>query len=189
MQAARGASLSSSGKSTGPSAVHWILFVSTASTFYVVDQITKAWALAALADDPVPVIGDWFTLRLVFNPGAAFSAGTEYTIVFTFLAIVAVGVVLFLSRKVASRVWALGLGLLLAGVAGNLTDRLLRDPEPMYGHVIDFLSFGSFPVFNIADICINVAAAVIILQSLRGIALDGTKESGGRAAAPSEESP
>lgn len=157
------------------SARHWALFAAVALVGYVLDQATKAWALAALADESIPVVGDWFTLRLVFNPGAAFSAGTEYTIVFTVAAALATFVVLFLSRRVRSRVWAVGLGFLLAGVTGNLTDRLLRDPEPLRGHVIDFLSFGSFPVFNVADVCINVAAGVIILQSLRGIALDGSR--------------
>ena len=177
MQAARGASLSPSGTTTGPSVVHWSLFAAAALLGYAVDQVTKAWALTKLDDTTIAVIGDWFVLRLVFNPGAAFSTGTEYTIVFTCLAMLAVVVVLLLSRRVASRVWALGLGLLLAGVAGNLTDRLFRDPEPFRGHVIDFLSFGSFPVFNFADVFINVAAGVIIIQSLRGVALDGTRES------------
>lgn len=176
MQAARGASLNDSDLTPRPSAVHWSLFGGVALVAYLVDQLTKWWAVASLADGPVPVIGDWFRLRLVFNPGAAFSTGVEYTIVFTALSAVAVVVVLFLSRRLGSRMWAFGLGILLAGVAGNLTDRILRDPEPLRGHVVDFLSFGTFPVFNVADICINVAAGVIILQSLRGIGLDGVRD-------------
>ncbi|MBE7323215.1 signal peptidase II [Nocardioides sp. Y6] len=175
MQAARGASLSPSDHTSSPSKGLWSLFAAVALAGYLADQATKAWALAALEDRSVPVIGDWFTLRLVFNPGAAFSTGTEYTIVFTGLSMVATAVVLVISRRIGSRLWAFGLGALLAGVVGNLTDRLLRDPEPFRGHVIDFLSFGSFPVFNLADVCINVAAGVIIVQSLRGIALDGTR--------------
>lgn len=175
MQAARGASLTPSDHTTSPSVRPWSLFAAVAVLGYLIDQSTKAWALVALEDAPVAVIGDWFTLRLVFNPGAAFSTGTEYTIVFTGISLVATAVVLFLSRRIHSPLWAFGLGSLLAGVVGNLTDRLFRDPEPLRGHVVDFLSFGSFPVFNVADICINVAAGVIILQSLRGVALDGTR--------------
>jgi signal peptidase II len=81
-----------------------------------------------------------------------------------------------LSRRVASTGWALALGILLGGVAGNLTDRIVRPPEPFHGHVVDFLMLPNWPVFNIADICINVAAGLIILQTFRGISLDGTRE-------------
>lgn len=140
------------------------------------DQVTKGWAVTALADDEIGVIGDWFRLRLVFNPGAAFSTGTEYTVVFTCLAAVAVAVVLHLSRRVRSPLWAVGLGMLLAGVGGNLIDRVFRSPGVFRGHVVDFLSFGTFPVFNVADMMINVAAGVIIVQSLRGVRLDGSRE-------------
>ena len=68
-----------------------------------------------------------------------------------------------------------GLGLLLAGVAGNLTDRVLREPGPMRGHVIAFLMLPNWPVFNIADVCINVAAGIILVQAFRGVRLDGTR--------------
>ena len=146
---------------------------------YLVDQATKWWAVAALSDGPVNVLGEWFRLRLVFNPGAAFSTGTQYTVVFTAISAVAVVAVLWFSRRLGSKVWAVGLGALLAGVAGNLTDRLFRAPEPFWGHVVDFLSFGTFPVFNVADVCINVAAGVIIVQSLRGVGLDGRKDGAG----------
>ncbi|GGD18826.1 signal peptidase II [Nocardioides daphniae] len=176
MQAARGASLTPSDSTTGLSVPHWSLFATVAVIGYLVDQLTKAWALETLDDRIIGVIGDWFTLRLVFNPGAAFSTGAEFTIVFTCLSTAAAVTVLFLSRRVASKVWAVGLGALLAGVLGNLTDRVFREPEPFHGHVIDFLSFGDFPVFNVADVLINVAAGVIILQSLRGVSLDGSRD-------------
>ena len=52
----------------------------------------------------------------------------------------------------------------------------MRQPEPFHGHVVDFLMLPSFPVFNIADICINIAAGLIILQTFRGIHLDGSRE-------------
>ena len=189
MQAARGASLKPSDPTPRPTAVHWSLFGGVAVAAYLLDQVTKAWAVAALADGPIDVWGEWFQLRLVFNPGAAFSTGTQYTIVFTVISAVAVVAVLWFSRRVRSRVWAVGLGVLLAGVAGNLTDRLFRDPEPFRGHVVDFLSFGTFPVFNVADICINVAAGVIILQSVRGIGLDGVRDTDRKTAGDPDELP
>ncbi len=92
------------------------------------------------------------------------------------LAIVAVCLVLAFSVRVRNGVWAVAFGLLLAGVGGNLTDRLFREPGPMRGHVVDFLQLPNWPVFNIADICINLAAGLIILQTFRGIALDGSRE-------------
>jgi signal peptidase II len=180
MQAARGASLNPSDQADPVPARRRVdarlVLAGVAVLAYVLDLGSKQWALSALADGDIPVLGDWFTLHLTFNPGAAFSTGTDFTIVFTALAMVAVVVVLWLSRRVASTGWALALGILLGGVAGNLTDRIVRPPEPFHGHVVDFLMLPNWPVFNIADICINVAAGLIILQTFRGISLDGTRE-------------
>ncbi|WP_181310659.1 signal peptidase II [Nocardioides campestrisoli] len=186
MQAARGASLTPSDHVTSPDRRRRArqVFVILVVTGLLIDQGSKVWALAALADSDRALLGDWFTLHLVFNPGAAFSLGTEYTVVLTCLAIVAVGVILFLSRRLGSIFWAWGLGLLLAGVGGNLIDRVFRDPSPMRGHVVDFLRLPNWPVFNFADVFINVAAAIIIVQSFRGIALDGSRDT---AAAKAEE--
>jgi signal peptidase II len=142
---------------------------------YGTDLLTKTLALRNLGGDPVPVVGDLLQLRLVRNPGAAFSLGTSYTAVLTVIAVIAAVVVLVLARRVADRLWAFGLGCLLGGVLGNLTDRVFREPSFMQGHVIDFLELPSWPVFNVADICINVAAGVIILQALRGITLGGER--------------
>lgn len=180
MQAARGASLTTSDQvdqSRPRRARVRVLFLALAAVVYALDQGTKQWALSALRDGDIPVFGDWFVLHLTFNPGAAFSAGEDFTIVFTVLAMVAVGVVLWLGRRVDSWLWAVALGVLLGGVAGNLTDRLVREPEPLHGHVVDFLMLPNWPVFNIADICINVAAGLIILQTFRGVALDGSRGS------------
>jgi signal peptidase II len=143
---------------------------------YGVDLLSKQLAVSRLADGDVPVLGDWFVLHLTFNPGAAFSLGTDFTVALSCLAVAAVCVVLVVARRVGSRTWALALGLLLGGVAGNLTDRLFREPGPMRGHVVDLFMLPHWPVFNVADICINVAAGLIILHTFRGIALDGTRE-------------
>jgi signal peptidase II len=127
--------------------------------------------------ETVDLVGPVFGLHLTRNPGAAFSTGTAYTELLSVLSIVAVGAVLWVSRRLGSRLWAVGLGALLAGVAGNLTDRLLREPGPLRGHVVDYLRIPHWPIFNIADICINVAAAIIIVQALRGIGVDGRRAS------------
>jgi signal peptidase II len=181
MQAARGASLSDDDDTSQQTASRpgrtrsRLVFAAVALTAYAVDLVTKHLAVTRLADGDVPVFGDWFVLHLTRNPGAAFSTGTEYTFLLSCLAVVAVLVVLWFSRRLADRWWAVGLGLLLGGVAGNLTDRLFRDPGPMLGHVIDLFMLPNWPVFNIADICINAAAGVILLQTFRGIGLDGRR--------------
>lgn len=180
MQAARGASLTGDEDDTsrpeGSRARSVLIFAAVALTAYAVDVISKIVAVEKLTDRPdVELVGELFVLHLVRNPGAAFSTGTEYTEIFSVLAIVAVGVVLWLARKVGSVGWAVALGFLLAGVAGNLTDRLLREPGPLRGHVIDMFMLPNWPVFNVADICINVAAALILVQVYRGIRIDGSR--------------
>ena len=143
---------------------------------YAIDLVTKTLAVARLSDgEDVELLGSWLVLHLTRNPGAAFSTGTEFTEVLSCVAIVAVGVVLWLSRRLRSAIWGVALGLLLAGVSGNLTDRLLREPAPLRGHVIDFLMLPNWPIFNVADMCINVAAGLILVQAFRGVRLDGSR--------------
>ena len=172
MQAARGASLTDSDK-TRRRRLRLLLFA-CAALVYLLDVATKVVAVARLEPGrSVEVVGDVLQLTLVRNPGAAFGAGTSFTLVLSLVAIGAVVTVLVLSRRVGSIGWAVALGLLLGGVAGNLTDRLLRSPGVLRGHVVDFLQIPNWPVFNVADISINVAAGLIVVLSLRGRALDG----------------
>jgi signal peptidase II len=163
------------------------LFAAVATLGYAADLGTKELVLARLEPHTaLPLVGDWFSLFLTFNSGAAFSLGTSYTLVLSCVAIVAAVAVLWAVRRLRSTGWALGLGFLLAGVLGNLTDRVFRDPSPLRGHVVDFLRFPNFPVFNVADICINIAAGLIVLQAIRGMRVDGTREAadGRRVADP-----
>jgi signal peptidase II len=182
MQAARGASLKPSDPAPSPVRTdhrkrYLPLFALVAVLGYAVDLGTKQLALNHLGSaTPVQVVGDAFTLFLTFNSGAAFSLGTSYTLVLSWIAVLAASATLWFARRLGSTGWALALGFLLAGILGNLTDRVFREPGPMRGHVVDFLRFPNFPVFNVADVCINIAAGLIILQTIRGIRLDGTRE-------------
>ena len=187
MQAARGASLTGDAHEPDDTAqtrprgsrlpLLGALRGGRASSAYAVDVVSKILAVEQLTDGPdVELVGEFLVLHLVRNPGAAFSTGTAYTEVLTCLAIAAVVVILLPGvRRLGSPAWAVALGLLLAGVAGNLTDRLLREPGPLRGHVIDFFMLPNWPVFNVADMCINVAAVLILIQVFRGIRLDGTR--------------
>jgi signal peptidase II len=100
--------------------------------------------------------------RLVYwhNTGAAFGMFQDAAAVFTVLAFVVIGAILFYYPQIEGEGWLfrLALGLQLAGAAGNLIDRLTQG-----GKVTDFISIGTFPVFNVADSAISVGTAVLIL--------------------------
>ncbi|KQY63996.1 MULTISPECIES: signal peptidase II [unclassified Nocardioides] len=181
MQAARGTSLNTSDTPVSGTVDHsrrtrsLQIFWGVGLIGFLADLLSKNWALESLEGrGRVDVVGDLFGFRLTRNPGAAFSTGTAFTEALTVFAMLAVCVVVFLSFRVRSTGWALGFGFLLAGVGGNLADRLTRDPGVMRGHVIDFLELPHWPIFNVADILINLAALTIIVMSIRGRRLDGT---------------
>jgi signal peptidase II len=157
------------------------------------DQFTKYLAIENLPpEEPVQVLGEFLQFYLVRNPGAAFSFGEGVTWIFTIALAVVAGVIVWLAfTRVHSRLWAVVLGLLLGGVLGNLTDRLLREPGFPVGHVIDFIStpwmwFWTNPaIYNVADIFIVSMMVAVALLVLVGMRLDGTRER--RAAADADE--
>ncbi|MCA1982501.1 signal peptidase II [Nocardioides nematodiphilus] len=151
-----------------------LLFAVVALAAYAVDQVTKALAAAHLTPgEPRDLLGSLLRLNLTRNPGAAFSTGTGHTVLFTLLAIVALVVTTWFALRSGTRLWSVALGILAAGIAGNLTDRILRAPQGFSGHVVDFLELPHWPIFNVADICINVAALLILVLAWRGVRLDG----------------
>lgn len=145
-----------------------LLAVGIAVAGIVLDQATKALAIARLDPaQPIELLGGLLTLRLIRNPGAAFSMGEEFTVVLTCIAIAALaGVSGWLLPKVRHIGWAVATGCLLAGIVGNLIDRLFREPGPFRGHVIDFLQLPHFAIFNVADMFITAAAVLVIWLSL-----------------------
>ncbi|NHC12265.1 signal peptidase II [Motilibacter sp. E257] len=137
---------------------------------YAVDQVTKVVAKSALeGKEPVEVLDGVLQLRLVLNPGAAFGIAGGATVLFTVVAAVVAVVIIRMARTLHSTAWAVALGLLLGGALGNLTDRVLRAPGLFRGHVVDFLELPNWPVFNVADMAICCAAALLVLLSLRGV--------------------
>ena len=183
MQATRGTSLSSTDPQAGDSSRvsrHRLLFALVAVSAYAVDLIAKVLAVRHLTPgEPVDVVGSLLRFDLVRNPGAAFSTGTSYTLVLSVIALVAAGVVIRFGRRLGDRIWAVALGLLLAGVCGNLTDRIFREPGVLRGHVVDFLALPHWPVFNVADMLIDVAVVLIIIQTWRGIGITGARSQRG----------
>lgn len=152
-----------------------VLLGAVALALYGADQFAKHLIVTTLRDGQlVPVLGQVLQFHYVTNSGAAFSLATGFTWI---LSIVAVGVVVFIvwfARRIRSLGWACVFGLVLGGAAGNLTDRLFREPGFGTGHVVDFIQVWGFPaIFNIADSGIVVAMGLFIILSLRGIGLDG----------------
>jgi signal peptidase II len=153
-----------------------LVFALVAVTAYAVDLLTKVLAARYLTPgERVDVVGSLLRLDLVRNPGAAFSTGTSYTLLLSVIALIAAGVVIRFGRRLGDMTWAVALGLLLAGVCGNLTDRIFREPGFLRGHVVDFLELPHWPVFNVADMLIDAAVILIIVQTWRGIRITGAR--------------
>jgi signal peptidase II len=138
---------------------------------YALDQLTKWLVLQHIAaDEPRIIVPDFFMLVYVTNTGAAFGSFKNNNWFFIILSCVAIVVVLtLLFRRHTADAWRdTSLALLLAGVFGNLTDRL------HHGAVIDFLVFdlhvpfaSPWPAFNVADACICIAVGCFMIHSFR----------------------
>jgi signal peptidase II len=134
----------------------------TAFLVFLADYLTKYAAVKYLIEGPFEIFGNTFKLQLVFNTGAAFSIATNGTIFLSgFSMAVAAGILYFVSR-VDSNIWALGLGLVLGGIFGNLSDRIFREPYGLQGAVVDWISVLSWPTFNIADSAVVVGVLLIV---------------------------
>ena len=140
----------------------------------VIDQITKNWAVDSLPLlEPQPFIGEILQLTLLYNSGAAWGMGAEITPVVTCLQLVIVaGVIVFAVKAVRSPWYTAALGLIMGGALGNIHDRLLREPGPFRGAVVDFLELPNWPVFNIADMAVVGGAIMIVALGLFGVASD-----------------
>ncbi|MEY4023204.1 MAG: hypothetical protein RLZ23_165 [Actinomycetota bacterium] len=141
----------------------------TAWTIWLFDFATKVWALTSLSSEPRKIIGNFLQFTLVHNSGAAFNFATGFSIAFSLLALAVVMAAIYFAPKITSRGWQISIGLLLGGVLGNLTDRIFREPSFLNGHVIDWIQIPHWPVFNIADSAICIAAVISFALSLRNV--------------------
>ena len=138
---------------------------------YALDQVTKWYVFQHISpDEPRILVPDFFALVFVTNSGAAFGSFRNNNFFFVALSCAALVFIvgMFLRRRVPDSWRDISLALLLAGVLGNLTDRLV------HGYVVDFLLFDlhfpfahPFPAFNVADSCIFLAVVCFIIHSLR----------------------
>ena len=147
------------------------IFLLLTLPLYLLDQVTKRLVLQFVdPSDPHVLIPGFFTLVHVTNTGAAFGSFRNNNGFFIALSCAALVIVtVLLLRREPRDPWRrVALGLLLAGVLGNLTDRLL------HGHVIDFLLFdlhlpyaNPWPAFNVADSSICIAVVCFMIYSFR----------------------
>ncbi|MEM9280684.1 MAG: signal peptidase II [Verrucomicrobiota bacterium] len=162
------------------------LFLYISLPLYLLDQATKLWIVQNFPAPPsapriIVVIQDFFQIVRVHNTGMAFGIlnGNPYSnLIFGLIGLVAITIIAMLFRKGAfpDRISQVSAALLLSGILGNLTDRML----PGRGYVVDFLDFqppfygalfpssgGHFPSFNVADSCICIAAGLLIISAFR----------------------
>lgn len=157
----------------------WVAVAVVSAVTYAADLVSKEWALRNLNEGAyVPLIGEYFGLQLIYNPGAAFSFLTGATWVFTIISVAVVIFLITLCRRLASLPWAITIALLLGGTFGNLTDRLIRDPGFGVGHVVDFLNYNGYFVGNVADIFIVLAAIALAVLAFMGVPLSAARFNG-----------
>ncbi|XVQ84769.1 signal peptidase II [Microbispora siamensis] len=150
-----------------------------AAVVLLVDQASKLWATSALSDgESITVIPQLIRLRLLLNPGAAFSIGEGTTWVFTLTAAAAVAGILHVGRRLRSPAWTFALGASLGGATSHLLDRLFRPPAFAQGHVVDFIDYGGLFVGNVADIALVGGCALLLLLSLRDVPLGAVPDKG-----------
>ncbi len=159
------------------------LFLYLSLPLFILDQATKLWVLKRFPDYPsldfIEVIPGFFNLVRVHNTGMAFGVlnGNPYANwIFGAIGVVAISGIILLFRKGAfpDKISRIAAALLVSGILGNFTDRVI----PGRGYVVDFLDFqppfygalfpssgGHFPSFNVADSCICIAAALLIISA------------------------
>lgn len=151
-----------------------VLILVIAVVVVLADQLTKLWATASLqVGDYHSVIGNLLGIQLIYNSGAAFSFLVDQTWVFTIIAALAVVALLYFSRRVGARSWAVAFGLLLGGAVTHLGDRLFRAPSFGQGHVVDFIAYANWFIGNVADIAIFCGAVLALILAVVGVPLHG----------------
>ncbi len=134
-----------------------------------VDQLSKNWARDTYSGEPpAEIIGDWLRFTYAENPGAAFSSFTGSGRIIGFIAIGVVIFLVFLISKTTRPVEILGLGLILGGALGNLSDRIFRGEGFLDGAVVDWIDWWFIPTFNIADASLNVGVALLLIAGVMG---------------------
>jgi signal peptidase II len=134
-----------------------VILLLTALVVFAADRLTKLAVQRMPLNSGFPVLGGLVSITHTQNTGAAFSVGLRFGNLFLLFALAAsVAIVVIYRRLPAGEVWArVALGMVLGGALGNALDRVLA------GSVTDFVDLHWWPVFNVADSCIVVAACIL----------------------------
>lgn len=151
----------------------WIRVLLVAWLVWMLDLGSKAWALSTLENqEPRKILGDFLTLTLAKNSGAAFNLATSGSVLLASFSILVICTIGYWARRLTSLPWAYVCGLVLGGSFGNLSDRIFRAPPQrgaFSGQVIDWIELPHWPIFNLADSAIVIAAVLSAVLSLRNI--------------------
>jgi signal peptidase II len=139
------------------------------------DYSSKFLVLKYLGEHPRRIFGDFLKLNLTINNGAAFSFGQGGGRFFAIFALTFVAVVLYIGRRIDSNNWAIALGALAGGVSGNLSDRIFRAPGKLNGGVVDWIQLPHWPIFNFADISIDLAVVYIAYLLYKKVPLNSQR--------------
>ena len=159
----------------------WLFVV--AASIVTLDQVLKKIVITHLPYGEVWSPWEWLTpyARIVHwsNTGVAFGMLQGMNPVFIGLAVLVSFGIVYYYPKIEKKDWMIKLALMmeLGGAVGNLVDRI------KYGYVIDFISVGTFPVWNIADACITVGVIILLL----GVWLQEKREKNGKAKTTQEQ--
>lgn len=140
--------------------------LTVAAIVVALDQVTKHWALGALANGRIIDVVGSLRLNLAFNKGMAFSQGSGLGPIIGVVALVVVVVLLVSLGQSTSRLYPPAVGLIVGGAIGNVVDRLFREDAWLRGGVVDFIDVQWWPIFNIADMGVTVGAALLLLSTL-----------------------
>ncbi len=129
----------------------------------LIDQLIKYLAVSNLTfHQPITIIKNFFYITLATNTGIGFGLLKNTNALLIFLTIMILGGVLYLWEHLPkARNAQLSISLILAGAFSNLLDRIFR------GHIIDFIDFRIWPIFNIADACITIGVIYLIFYYLK----------------------
>ena len=148
----------------------WRILLSVAWFIWIADLATKIWAVNSLSNrGSIKILGSFFQLNFIRNSGAAFSFAPGSTLLLSFFGIAVLISISYYAPRLTSKGWAVVLGLVMGGVLGNLTDRIFREPGLLRGHVIDWMQLPHWPIFNIADTAIVIAALLSVVLTARNI--------------------
>jgi len=153
--------------------LHW-LSLAVAIGVVVADQVSKSIAVATLAKASVDLVGP-FSLTLAYNPGSSFSLLQGSTGPLMVVEVVFIAFLGYLGLRTAHRSTQLALGLMLGGALGNFSDRVFRSH---HGSVIDFFASTFWPTFNLADACITVGAAIMVVVLVVDLMRGGAESNG-----------